>query len=257
MRRKQRRSLRPFWFVGAALLVAAVVAGYFAASWPGFDARRVRVTGNTVVPAREIVAAAAIDSRSNIWLQSSGAMERRIDRIPYILSAAVHRRPPAQVTIVVRERHPFAVVRSGVQSALVDPHLRVLVGGEAPQLPVFVIRPGIALVPGRFLRESSAAALRGVFLALRAHGIDAEELSDTDGDVSAVLPGGIDVLLGDELTAARATPLIEPILTRFALLGRFVQTLDLRSPTTPVVTERELPKESKPRSAHPSVRPSP
>lgn len=258
MRRKPRASLRPFWFVGTALLAVAVAAGYYASSWPGFDAKHVRVVGNAVVPAREIVAAAEIDPRSNIWLQNAGAMARRVERIPYIFSASVHRRPPAQVTIAVRERHPFAVVSSDGESALVDPQLRVLVQGEAPQLPVLVLRSGVELVPGRFLNAGSgAAALRGVLLALRAHDVEPNELTDTNGDVSAILPGDIQILLGDESTAARATPLIEPILTRFALLGRYVRTLDLRSPTTPVVTERKLSTVSEPRSVRPVVSPSP
>jgi hypothetical protein len=79
--------------------------------------------------------------------------------------------------------------------------------------------------------------MRGDLASLHAHDVSVQELDDDAGDVSVVLSSGVRVRLGDESNARTAIPLIEPILTRFALLGRFVKELDLRSPSTPVVTE--------------------
>lgn len=221
-------------------LVAATLAGYFGASWPGFRPKHVRVVGNAVVPTHEILLRARIDPHRNIWLQNTAAMARRIESIPYVLRARLYRRPPAAVTIVVTERRPFALVRSGDAVALVDSSLRVLerdpVAGDS--LPLLMLESRIDFVPGKYLRESSARALRDATLALRAHGVAASELRDQDGDVSARVGGGVRILLGDEANVGKAAPLVEPILTRLALLGRSAQTLDLRSPTTPVVTER-------------------
>ncbi|HEY9085923.1 MAG TPA: FtsQ-type POTRA domain-containing protein, partial [Candidatus Tyrphobacter sp.] len=180
-----------------------------------------------------------IDPRRNVWLQNTGAMASRIEEIPYVLTAHVHRQPPGDVTIAIVERRPFALVRSGDEMALIDASLRVLdVGGDANgAMPLLVLEPGIDLAPGRTLRQSSARALLAVTLSLRAHGVAADEVDDEGGDVRVRLPGGARVLLGDETSATKAVPLVEPILTRFALLGREVRVLDLRSPTTPVVTE--------------------
>jgi cell division septal protein FtsQ len=221
------------------MLLVAMVAGYALESWPGFRPKHVRVTGNIVVPTSEILAQAHIDRRRNMWLLSAGAMARRIEEIPYVLSAHVHRIPPASITIAITERHPFAVVRSGDESALVDSQLRVLESADdAGALPTIVLTPPVALEPGIFLTQPAAATMRSALLSLRAHDVSVEEIDDNNGDVSALLSGGVRVLLGDEANVHAAIPLIEPILTRFALLGRFVQTLDLRSPTTPVATER-------------------
>ncbi len=216
-----------------------MVVGYLLMSWPGFAPKHVRVIGNHIVSAQEILERARINPRANVWLQNTGAVARRIEAIPYVLTAHVHRRLPAGVTIVVTERHPFAVVQSGEEVATVDRSLRVLeTGASDAALPVLVVARGMDLTAGQFLRAPSAFALRAAVLSLRAHGVSVQRVVDDRGDVDATLPGGIFVLLGDETNVANAVPLVEPILTRFALLGRFVGTLDLRSPTTPVVTER-------------------
>lgn len=239
-RRPKAAALKPFWFVGSAVLLVAVVAGYFIVSWPGFRVHAVRVTGNQIVPTAQILAQARIDRRRNIWLQSTGAMARRIELIPYVLTAHVHRGFPADVTIAIVERRPFAVVESAGEEALVDDQMRVLdddTSGDGT-LPTIELSPAVPLAPGRFLTQPSALAMRAALLSLRAHGVNAERIDDDAGDVTAVLSGGVRVLLGDEANAGAAIPLIAPIMTRFTLLGRYVGTLDLRSPSTPVVDER-------------------
>ncbi|MGH7737085.1 MAG: cell division protein FtsQ/DivIB [Candidatus Tyrphobacter sp.] len=242
--RRSRRSaaagLKPFWFVGGAVLLVAIVAGYLIASWPGFAPKRVRVFGNSIVPASEILSRARVNPRENIWLQSAGAMARRIETIPYILRARVARIPPAEIVITVTERKPAAVVRGPGGSALVDASLRVLAPGSVSGLPVIALNAPVALRPGTFL-TGRARAMRGALISLRAHDISVREIADDGGDVSAVLSGGVRVLLGDEANLHASIPLVEPILARFALLGRPVALVDLRAPQAPVVTERSHP----------------
>lgn len=228
--------------VSVVVLIAAAIASYAAASWPGFRPREIRVVGNTIVPTSEILARAEIERHSNIWLQNTGAAAQRILAIPYILNASVHRRPPASVTIVVSERTPFANVRNGSDEDVVDESLRVLQTGALAALPVLALDRQAALIPGETLRDPAAPALRDVLTALREHGVSALEVADRHGDVTATLPGGVTVLLGDEADAKNAVPLVQPILARFAALGRPVRVLDLRSPETPVATEGALPK---------------
>ncbi len=241
VRRSRSRSsrLRPFWFVGSAAFALAIALGYFAVTWSGFDAKHVRVVGNRVVPSALILARARVDRHENMWLQNTAAMAKRVDAIPYVLRTTVHRLPPSTVTIAVTERQPFAIVRSGNENALVDVHLRVLEDDPTNvSLSTIVVSPATALVPGRFLTQPGIVAMREALVSLRAHDVNVQVLEDNTDGVTATLAGGVQVLLGDESSIGTAAPLVEPILTRFALLGRFVQTLDLRSPTTPVVTER-------------------
>jgi cell division septal protein FtsQ len=235
-RRKKVSRLRPFWMVAAVGLLVVTSLGYVAARWPGFRLHRLTVVGNAVVPTSEIVADARINRDANIWFQNTGAMARRIAAIPYIENASVHRFPPGSITIVVTERRPFANVRSGARSAVIDRSLRVLELGASKALPTFVVEAGLALVPGSTLEASGTARLRDAYLALAAQGIDATSLYEKSGDTSALLTGGVHVLLGDESDLGKAVPLVEPILARFTLLGRRVRVLDLRAPETPVVT---------------------
>jgi len=136
---------------------------------------------------------------------------------------------------------------SGGASVLVDAQMRVLQEDDAPAtLPVIGFSPPIVLDPGAFLTEPQTVAMRGDLASLHAHDVSTAEIDDDAGDVTILLTNGVRVRLGDESNARTAIPLIEPILTRFALLGRFVRELDLRSPTTPVVTEGAGATESTP-----------
>lgn len=229
--------MRRFWAVGLAALALAIVSAYAAATWPAFRPRYVRVVGNHVVGTREIVARARIDPRTNLWFQNPHAIALRVESIPFVLTARVHRRLPAIVTIDVSERTPFANVRIGSELAVVDSSLRVLELGDGPALPTLDLDSSAAVRPGATLSDSGARALRDVLFALRANGERATELRSNDGEVSTTLSGGVRVLLGDEDSASNAVPLIAPILAHFALVGRSVRVLDLRAPATPVVTE--------------------
>ena len=134
------RRLRPFWLPLSLLAVVAACAGAFLVAWPGFAPQRVSVTGNRLVSASEIARRAHVEANVNMWLQNTGAMAARVAAIPYVSRVHVYRVPPATVLIAVRERAPFAVVRSGDDAAIVDRDLRVLVPATGTEtLPAFVL----------------------------------------------------------------------------------------------------------------------
>jgi len=113
-----------------------------------------------------------------IWLQNTGAIERRIETIPYIARAAVHRGLPASIRIAVVERTPFAVVESGFETAVVDHELRVLEPETAAAAgPVFVLDSGANLVPGSYVRTREATELRNSYDAIAASHIVATTLA--------------------------------------------------------------------------------
>lgn len=223
--------------IGAVVLVAGMA---FAATWPGFDPQTIEVVGNRVVSRSNILARASIASNVNMWLQNTGAIAARVERIPYIARATVHRLPPTTMTIAVSERVPFALVRSGRSAAVVDRHLRVLsVEEKDPALPVFTLARTVALVPGAFLGEPSALALRDDYAAMVSADIRPNQLAfDRFGGLVARLPGGVRILLGDDGTLDKKLPLIEPILTQVVRKQRSVQAIDLRAPNTPVIVYR-------------------
>jgi cell division septal protein FtsQ len=231
------KRLRTFWV--PILLLAIVLLGIaaFAVAWPGFDPKTVAVGGNRIVSRTEIVSRAAIRPNVNMWLQSPGAIARRVEAIPYVRTANVHRIPPSTVAISVTERTPFAVVRSGNASALVDADMRVLAAADAGAAPLqFQLPPGIALDPGAFLTQPSAVALHDDYEALTAAHVVPDELEfDRFGGLVAVVRGGIKIMLGDDADLSKKLPLIDPILAQVVRKQRGVAAVDLRAPGTPVV----------------------
>jgi cell division septal protein FtsQ len=212
------------------------MGGYFGATWQGFNPKAVRVQGNVAVSTAEILQRAAIKRDRNLWFQNPTAIARRIEAIPYIDRVWVHRRPPANVTIVVRERAPYSTVQADGQQALIDHDLRVLATDPAdPKPPVFILKGSLTLTPGTFLKSSRVVALRSDNDALAAAHIIAATLAfDPYDQLIATLPNGIKLLLGDDNDLQKKIPLIKPILAQLAH-GKPFSAVDLRSASTPVV----------------------
>jgi len=231
--------LRPFWVPILVLVGIAAVAGYYGATWPGFYPKRVTVSGNRLVTESKILAEAAISRHENLWLQNMHAAAARIETIPYVLRARVHRTPPANVRIVVSERTPFANVDLAGEMVLVDRELRVLETRGRTGLPVFLLPDGIVTRPGTFLRDGRARQFRDDYEALSAGHVIVTRLQfDRFDDLVATLRGGKRVLFGDDGDLAKKIPLVEPILAQLSRSARPVAAIDLRAPGTPVVVYR-------------------
>ncbi len=226
----------PIALGGAAVVIALGVA----AAWPGFDPQVVEVTGNQRVSSSQILSRAAIASRESIWLQNTGAIKARIEAIPYIATASIHRIPPAAIAIEVHERVPFAILRSGDDAVVVDRALRVLApAADADAKPVFVIKPGLDLAMGRFATTHDAVSLRDAYDAMEAKGIEPLELAlDRFGGLVVTLPGGLHLLLGGEVDLDRKLGLAQAILAQVVHERSRVAAIDLRAPATPVLIYR-------------------
>lgn len=229
--------LRPYWMLFLLVAIAAGAAGYYGATWPGFYPRQVTVSGNNVVPSSQILARAQIAPRENVWLQNAHGAAARIEAIPYVKTARIHRSLPATVRITIDERKPFAVLQLGAQRAVVDRDLRVLQpDGKALGLPV-IQGKGAAMPPvGAFVHDTSVARLRDDYVTLAQAHVAVRSLHyDKFGDLVAQTPGGISLLLGDDTDLAKKTPLIDPIISQVSATGKKLAAVDLRAPKTPVV----------------------
>jgi cell division septal protein FtsQ len=231
--------LRPFWVLFAIALLTIAVIGTFAVFWPGFDPKEVEIAGNRVVTRAEILQQADISPDRNLWLQNAAAIQQRVERLPYIATARVHRFFPAYVLIGVSERAPFAFVRDADAKALVDHDLRVL---ENPAhaafstLPVFTVRGYFDAEPGKFLNVPSVIALRDGYDAMvAAHVVPTALALDRFGGLVATVRGNIQVLLGDGDDLPKKLALIDPILAQIVRKQRHVEAIDLRAPNTPVL----------------------
>jgi cell division septal protein FtsQ len=233
--------LRPFWMLFLLLAVLIGVGAYYGATWRGFYPKRITVSGNHIVPASQILERAEISKHANIWLQNTHAAAARVEAIPYIATASVHRLLPAGVRIAVTERAPFAILQAGGTRVLVDRDLRVLQdAGEDSALPVIIIKSYVGGRPGAFVRNADAVRLRNDYETLAEGHIAIRSLSyDRFGDLVAATTGGIKLLLGDDTDLAKKTPLVDPIISQVSASGKRLAAVDLRAPATPVVVYKQ------------------
>jgi cell division protein FtsQ len=109
----------------AGFFVALALALLGAAAWAVFGpillvVRHQEVTGNHLVPAAEVVAAAGIRPGTPLVSVDTAAAARRVEQIAQVLTATVSRSWPDAVVISVRERIPALAVPAGGGFALID-----------------------------------------------------------------------------------------------------------------------------------------
>jgi cell division septal protein FtsQ len=145
------------------------------------------------------------------------------------------------VLIAVRERAPFAVVRSGDDAAIVDRDLRVLVPATGTEtLPAFVLQRYLALETGSFLNDGSLKTLRDDYEAMiAAHVVPLELTFDRFGGLVATMRGGVKILFGSEEDFDKKLALVNPVLSQLVRDRRRVEAVDLRAPSTPVLVFRK------------------
>jgi len=247
-KRRKRRSkpspivrLRRYWLLGAVALTIALAGGWWLATAPVFRLEKLTVSGLAHVSRQEVLDQAALDPHANVWLMNRGAVQHRIESIPYVLRARVHRSFPARVWIEVTERAGDGCVRDAARETYtIDAALRVLAIG-CPLSPrmTFVIRGILAAEPGTFLDDPELLRLQSDARALattqdRYHAF----AHDAFGELVATLARGIDVRFGDDNDLERKQRLIGPILAQLGPRASGVRAVDLRAPATPVVEYR-------------------
>jgi hypothetical protein len=235
--------VKPFWILMLVLLVLVAVGGAWLARSPWFRVARVGVDVPLESPvSRERVrAVAAIAPDANVWLLNGGAIRGRIEAIPYVDRATVHRgqfpQPFVELTITVRR--PTACVRGGLREVTIDAASRVLQAGCAAPA-VARIDAGAATVPlpggtiadpdvGRLLGD--ARTLADANLAVRSLG------RDRFGGLEAVDVTGVTLKFGDDADLAKKAALVEPVRAGIGT-KRPIRAIDLRSPGTPTVEFR-------------------
>ena len=139
LRRRSKPSLgaraRTYWIPAILVIAVAAGLGWALAAAPMFRLSRIDVVGNGRVAGSDVIARANLNPNENVWLADVRGAERRIEAIPYVLSAHVHRRFPAAVRISIVERVPEAL--RAVLPAAIYP---VEVAGELDALAADVDR---------------------------------------------------------------------------------------------------------------------
>lgn len=257
----KRRSKRPlathlktYWLLGLFVVIAVSWGAWSFAQASLFRMKSLDVSGLVRVTRSEVLARAAIDPRANVWLIDRAAVEQRIEAIPYVASAWMHRRLPADVRIVVTERVPASCLRDGERRTFtIDETLRVLERGCAMALlPLYVVHASLPVVPGTFLHDPELLRLQSDARALAAAGKHYRAFTDDAyGRLVATMGDGIAVRFGSDDDLVREQSLIAPILAGLGPRAAAIASLDLRAPTTPVVQFRQGQPKSTPQARYP------
>lgn len=247
-RRRSRRSIgklvRRFWILAVLLVVFIGWGASRIVALPAFRVTSVAVTGLSAgshVSRADVIARAAIDTQSNVWLLDRGAIARRIEAIPYVASAHIVVRPPAAVTLDIRERPIDGCVRDGAfHSLTIDADRRVLDDRcDAADALRYDVRTRLDVRPGAYVRDRELIALQDDRRALGPAGDSYRTYShDPFGELVATLRDGVVVKFGEDDDLDRKERLVGPILAQVGGAGRPIRALDVRAVATPVVEYR-------------------
>ena len=211
--------------------------------WPGATYEPAVPTHHKILgydPGDRVSSHAQISGRSNIWLLDTGAIARRVETIPYVLTAHVHRALPATVRVEIAERIPDGCVRTDDGAELtIDATRRVLERGCLAAAVVYLARAVDDSDPGTFINDPELALLQKDARVLAASGEPLTDFShDKYGQLEARLADGIRVRFGDEEDLDRKLRLIGPVLASIGNRLAGVTAIDLRAPSTPVVERK-------------------
>jgi cell division protein FtsQ len=109
IREAGRRRLRITLVVASAIIVIGLA--YLTIRSPMLDLDHVRVTGARQESASEVQAAARVHLGDPLLFVDTGAIARRIERLPWVERAVVHRDFPGTLRIAITDYVPTAYVR--------------------------------------------------------------------------------------------------------------------------------------------------
>jgi cell division protein FtsQ len=230
VRAQGRRRLR--WLIAIVALGILTTAGWLLTHSTLLDVDRVRVTGTQRVTADAVRRASGVHRGDPILFVDLGAVERRIERLPWVDEASAERVLWGDLSIRVIERSPVAWARRAPDLvALVDGRGRVL--ADATDAPAELAElGGLTTVPpvgGEVAPRAAAGVVQKLPAALRSR---VARVVVGGGAVTLALRDGPEVRLGspDQVPAkARAA---------LAVLGTFTggppAYVDVRVPNAPV-----------------------
>lgn len=235
-----RRRLRIV--LGSLAVVVVLLGAVLALHSPLFGAKAVTVTGNAKTPSAAIIDAAGLERRPPLIDLDVAAAERSIEALPWVARAVVSLRWPDGVSVVVTERRPVAawsVPHGGV--LLLDATGRVLAEETtAPAGVVTVALTGPAPPPGASVGESGQAVVAVAAAVPRSILPDVVGLAASSSGVVAHLRDGATAEFGQPSVLREKMVALATLLETPSVAITAGDTIDLRVPTSPIVTPSML-----------------
>lgn len=128
------RFIMPLSICGVLIVCIGVVAALFyqtATGSPFFKVRNIDVRGIVRTPAEDIRRVVAADTeKEGVWNSDIAVIKAKLEKFPFVRSAAISRVLPAGIRVDVIERVPAAVVRLKTGDHLVDTEGTILVAAK-------------------------------------------------------------------------------------------------------------------------------
>jgi cell division protein FtsQ len=199
---------------------------------PLLDVDRIPVAGTHRLTPNEIRAASGIEHHDAMFFIDTGAVARRLERLPWVQRAVVRRTYPGTLHISVTEYQPSTFVRSGNQFALIAPNGRVIAVESAPGAGTVEIR-GVRKAPavGELLSPPDAARVVQQLPAALAQQVRAVDVGGVG--IALDLARGGAIRLGDTHDVAAKA---QAALAVLASNGNAPFTyIDVSTPATPTL----------------------
>ncbi len=167
LRRRKRYSVnvkRLLLIMLSLMVLALLIITLF--SSPTFAIRKVLVTGNTLVPAKEVLQRVNFVMGGNVFLIKEEEVAAALKQNPIVATAHLRRKLPTTLLVQVIERKPHFVLNTGTALYEVDPGGLPyrLVKTADPNLSMIVCRIPGRVIPGKSLTAPAFVSARNCLL---------------------------------------------------------------------------------------------
>ena len=226
-RAASRRRLR-ILLIACCVLCTAGVA-YLVVMSPILDIDNITVTGARHVNPAQVRAAAGVHRGEHLLVLDTGAVARRIERIPWVRAAKVERDLPGTLRIKVTEYVPAAYVRVTGGVMLIAANGDVIArAADAPAGTVEIRGVRRAPAAGDTLAPADAASVVAHLPTAFARQVDA--VAVTDGGVALEMRGGGEIRLGNSSDLAAKAASAQAVLDHLAATGSHYSYIDVSTP---------------------------
>jgi cell division protein FtsQ len=213
----------------ALAVVATLALGGLVSRSSLFAVGRVTVTGASHLPVARVIKESGVKGRNELWLDT-GAIERVLERDPWISRAVVSRSLPSSVAITIVERVPVAVIPAPAGYTVVSGDATVLgTRRTAGRLPV--IRSVTISSESQGSYTDPTRVLAALSTTVRDQ-VAAVSL-DAQGDVAMQLRSGTLVRFGPATDVQAKADALSAVLAYAAGQKTRVVSIDVRFPAAP------------------------
>jgi cell division protein FtsQ len=190
--------------------------------------RSVEVVGVREIPEEDVIKAAAIEHGTPMVQLDAAEAAARVAKLPRVFEVRVERSWPSTVQIIVTERSPVAVLRSGSRTHLIDS--TGLDYAVVPTPPAGLPTLAMSNVsPGDPATKAVVTVLGAIPKQLKVQLTTVT--ANTPGDVRLTLSDGRLIKWGDTHDNARKAAVLAALLTRPG------KTFDVATPDFPTVAD--------------------